>query len=155
WLLRWLRRKGAITKSISRAALIALLGLALVFPLIGTPSRLATRFPITPGPTLDGLAFMDTAEFDVAPENMGLLPESAPVHISLRGDGAAIRWLNENIRGTPIVLQSDLWFYRSYGVRIAANTGLPNIISPLHASEQHDPAQVDQRDQDLQAIYKT
>jgi tetratricopeptide (TPR) repeat protein len=86
---------------------------------------------------------------------MGLPAGSAPIRISLRGDGAAIRWLNQNIRGAPIVLQSDLWFYRPYGVRIAANTGLPNIISPLHASEQHDPAQVDERDQDLQAIYKT
>jgi tetratricopeptide (TPR) repeat protein len=155
WLLRGLRRLGAFAEIVGWALLAGLVALALVFPLVGTPSRLATRFPITPGPTLDGLAFMETAEFDVSPEYMGLLPSGAPIHISLRGDGAAIRWLNENIRGTPIVLQSDLWFYRPYGVRIAANTGLPNIISPLHASEQHDPAQVDERDQDLQAIYKT
>src|SRR5262245_37598803 len=86
---------------------------------------------------------------------MGLPAGVSPIHISLRGDCAAIRWLNEHIQGTPVVLQSDLWFYRPYGVRIAANTGLPNIVSPLHASEQHDPAQVDERDQDLQTIYKT
>jgi YYY domain-containing protein len=155
WLLRGLRRMGMIAEIGGYAFLIALVALALVFPLVGTPSRLATRFPISPGPTLDGLAFMDTAEFDVTPEYMGLPQGSAPIHISLHGDGAAIRWLNENIRGTPIVLQSDLWFYRPYGVRIAANTGLPNIISPLHANEQHDPVQVDERDQDLQTIYKT
>src|SRR4029079_2190340 len=110
--LRGLRRLGAIAEAIGWIALAALVGLALIFPVIGTPSRLATRFPITPGPTLDGLAFMDTAEFDVSSQVMGLLAGIAPIHISLRGDGAAIRWLNENIRGTPIVLQSDLWFYR-------------------------------------------
>jgi tetratricopeptide (TPR) repeat protein len=155
WLLRGLRRLGAVAESLGWIALSALVALALVFPLVGTPSRLATRFPITPGPTLDGLAFMDTAEFDVSSDYMGLPAGGAPIHINLRGDGAAIRWLNDNIHGTPVVLQSDLWFYRPYGVRIAANTGLPNIISPLHASEQHDPAQVDERDQDLQTIYKT
>jgi cytochrome c-type biogenesis protein CcmH/NrfG len=122
---------------------------------VGTPSRLADRFPISPGPTLDGLAFMETAEFDVATGDLGLPVSDFPVHISLRGDGAAIRWLNRTIEGTPIVLQSDLWFYRPYGVRIAANTGLPTIVSPLHASEQHNPGQVAERDQDVQTIYRT
>src|SRR5262245_51758086 len=86
---------------------------------------------------------------------MGLPAGVSPIHISLRGDCAAIRWLNEHIQGTPVVLQSDLWFYRPYGVRIAANTGLPTIVSPLHASEQHNPGQVAERDQDVQTIYRT
>jgi YYY domain-containing protein len=154
-LMRHLRRYGAPAEAAGWAILAALIALALVFPLAGTPSRLATRFPIPTGPTLDGLAFMDQAEFDVAPQDMGLGSGDLPVHIALRGDGAAIRWLNANIQGTPIVLQSDLWFYRPYGTRIAANTGLPTIVSPLHASEQHDPNQVAERDQDVQTIYRT
>ncbi len=152
---RWLRRVGPLAQGAGAVALAALVALALVFPLFGTPSRLATRFPITPGPTLDGLAFMETAEFDLSASDMGLPESGFPIHISLRGDAAATRWLNENIRGTPIVLQSDLWFYRSYGVRIAANTGLPTVVSPLHASEQHDPNQVAERDQDVQTLYRT
>jgi YYY domain-containing protein len=154
-MVRWLRRMGPLAQSAGGVALAALLALALVFPLAGTPSRLATRFPITPGPTLDGLAFMDTGEFDVSPGEIGQLDSGFPIHISLRGDGAAIHWLNENIRGTPIVLQSDLGFYRAYGVRIAANTGLPTVVSPLHASEQHDPDQVAERDRDVQTLYRT
>jgi YYY domain-containing protein len=154
-LMRGLRRVGALAETAGWAVLAALVALALVFPLAGTPSRLATRFPLQPGPTLDGLAFMEQAEFDVAPQDMGLSAGDLPIHIALRGDGAAIRWLNEHIEGTPIVLQSDLWFYRPYGTRIAANTGLPTIVSPLHASEQHDPDQVAERDQDVQTIYRT
>src|SRR5262249_26555135 len=54
-----------------------------------------------------------------------------------------------------IVLQSSLEFYRAYGVRIAANTGLPTIVSPLHANEQHNPQEVAERDRDVQEIYET
>jgi tetratricopeptide (TPR) repeat protein len=83
------------------------------------------------------------------------LPDGPPVHIRLQADHDAIRWLNEHISGTPIVLQSDLWFYVTYGTRVAANTGLPTIVSPLHASEQHDPVEVAARDLDVQTIYRT
>ncbi|HEY3229304.1 MAG TPA: DUF2298 domain-containing protein, partial [Roseiflexaceae bacterium] len=144
WLARGLRRLGALVQGVGWAAFVALIALALVFPIVGTPSRLATRFPEYPGPTLDGLAFMDQATYDWNGHT-----------IDLRPDGAAIRWLNEHIDGTPVVVQSSLEFYRAYGVRIAANTGLPTIVSPLHASEQHDPEQVAERDQDVQALYLT
>jgi YYY domain-containing protein len=144
WLARGLRRAGAAALTIGWALVIALVGLALVFPLVGIPSRLAYRFPATPGVTLDGLAFMDRAVYDWNGTT-----------IALRDDGDAIRWLNANIRGTPIVLQSSMEFYRAYGVRVAANTGLPTIVSPLHASEQHDPEEVAARDRDVQEIYST
>jgi tetratricopeptide (TPR) repeat protein len=75
--------------------------------------------------------------------------------INLAADADGIHWLNEHISGTPVVLQSSLEFYRAYGVRIAANTGLPTIVSPLHASEQHDPERVAERDRDVQLIYST
>jgi YYY domain-containing protein len=153
--LRALRRLGPVAQGLGWAVLLALLALSLVFPLAGIPSRVAYRFPASPGPTLDGLAFMQQAEFDAAPQDFGLPEGGPPVHIALRDDLAAIRWLNANIDGTPIVLQSDLWFYRAYGTRIAANTGLPTVVSPLHASEQHDPQQVSERDLDVQQIYRT
>jgi YYY domain-containing protein len=143
-LARGLRRAGALAQVLAWPAIAILVALALIFPLAGTPSRLANRFPAKPGPTLDGLAFMDLAIYDW---------QGAP--ISLAADAEAIRWLNANISGTPIVLQSSLEFYRAYGVRIAANTGLPTVVSPLHASEQHDPGRVAERDRDVQLIYST
>ncbi|HEX9374513.1 MAG TPA: DUF2298 domain-containing protein, partial [Roseiflexaceae bacterium] len=155
WLARGLRRLGALAQIVGWSLIIALVGLALVFPLAGVPSRLAYRFPVSPGPTLDGLAFMDLAGFDIAPQDIGLSAGSQPIHVDLRADADAIRWLNENIQGTPIVLQSDLWFYRTYGTRVAANTGLPTVVSPLHASEQHDPSQVGERDMDVHQIYRS
>ncbi|HEU5101708.1 MAG TPA: DUF2298 domain-containing protein, partial [Roseiflexaceae bacterium] len=143
-LARGLRRAGWLAQGLAWPAIAMLVALALIFPLVGTPSRLSNRFPVSPGPTLDGLAFMDLATYDWQGNS-----------ISLAADADAIRWLNQHITGSPIVLQSSLEFYRAYGVRIAANTGLPTVVSPLHASEQHDPQQVAVRDLDVQAIYST
>ncbi|MDQ2998184.1 MAG: DUF2298 domain-containing protein, partial [Chloroflexota bacterium] len=143
-LARGLRRAGWLAQGLAWSAIAVLVALALIFPLVGTPSRLATRFPASPAPTLDGLAFMERATYDWQGHT-----------INLAADADAIDWLNEHISGTPIVLQSSLEFYRAYGVRIAANTGLPTIVSPLHASEQHDPELVAERDRDVQTIYST
>jgi tetratricopeptide (TPR) repeat protein len=124
--------------------LAVLAALTLVFPLIGTPSRVAYRFPVNPAPTLDGLAFLETGTFSLNDQT-----------VSLADEAAAIRWLNREITGTPIVLQSSLEFYRSYGTRVAANTGLPTIVSPLHESEQREPEAVGARDADVIAIYRS
>jgi YYY domain-containing protein len=154
-LSRWMSRQHWLIQSVVGIVVSGLFVLGLTFPIFGTMSRSALRFPIKPGLTLDGLAFMETAEFDVSARDMGLPEADFPIHLSLRGDLEAIRWLNETIKGTPVVLQSDLWFYRTYGTRVAANTGLPTIISPLHASEQHDPRLVAERDMHVQAIYRS
>ena len=143
-LLHRLRRLNPLAQITGGALILIIAALALVFPLFGTPSRVAYRFPIAPEPTLDGLKFLDTATY-----------EWEGNQISLRDDGEAIRWLNETIEGTPVVLQSSMEFYRAYGVRIAANTGLPTVVSPLHESEQRDGALVAARDRDVIDFYRT
>jgi len=153
-LLRSLWRRSAVVQTTGLAVLIVLFALAAVYPLVGTASRTAYRFPgNTTGPTLDGLAFMERESF---PLPAYLQPSGAPpTTIALRYDYEAIRWLEQNIRGTPVVLQSSLEFYRAYGVRIAANTGFPTIVSPLHESEQRNPQDVYRRDLDVAQIYRT
>ncbi|MCS6839287.1 MAG: DUF2298 domain-containing protein [Roseiflexus sp.] len=153
-LLRALQRRGAAAQAVGYGVLIALIVLAAVYPIVGTVNRTAYRFPgNTTGPTLDGLAFMERESF---PLPAYLQPsDKSPVIIPLRYDYEAIRWLNRHVRGTPVVLQSSLEFYRAYGVRIAASTGFPTIVSPLHESEQRDPQAVYQRDLDVITIYRT
>jgi YYY domain-containing protein len=153
---RWLRRAPAVAAVPAGVVLALLVALGLVFPLAGTANRVAYRFPDPVGPTLDGLAFMDTAVYTVAPGYLGLSDDQMqPTPIELRFDGQAIRWLNTHIEGTPVVLQSSAEFYRLYGVRVAANTGLPTVVSPLHESEQRNSSLVAARDRDVQQIYRT
>ncbi len=153
--LRALRRNGGmVAQALGLVALAGLLLLAAAYPLIATPSRLANRFDVQTGPTLDGLAFMGQTSFDYDCASYGgCQPGVEQVTVDLRGDAAAITWLNREISGTPIVVQSDLWFYRAYGIRIAANTGLPTVISALHENEQRDPTMTGVRDSDLANFY--
>ena len=56
WLVRRVRRMGVVAEIIGGAALTLLIAMALVFPLVGTPSRLATRFPEHPGPAAPAIS---------------------------------------------------------------------------------------------------
>ncbi|EFO81348.1 Tetratricopeptide TPR_2 repeat protein [Oscillochloris trichoides DG-6] len=155
--MRAMRRWGGIYAE--SAALIGLAGLgllALAYPVAAIPSRVANRFPVQSGPTLDGLAFLGESSFTYDCRAYGGCEIGVDqITVDLRGDAAAIAWLNREIRGTPIVVQSNLWFYRAYGIRIAANTGLPTVISALHANEQRDPSITGQRDAALAEFYTT
>ena len=142
-VLRALRRY-EIATGIWLGLLIVLLVPGLVYPLVGIPSRLGTRFDRTQPLTLDGLAFMPRATYSYEEQQ-----------ISLRADGEAIDWLKRNIAGTPIFLTSDREFYRTYGMRIAANTGLPTVLGRLHQDEQRPGAQVSKRAEDVQTLYDT
>jgi tetratricopeptide (TPR) repeat protein len=145
-----------VPRAVFMTMLAVLVAIAAVFPVVGTPSRLANRFYPALPPTLDGLAFMEYAQFEYDCRQFGgCQPGMGVVTIDLAPDAAAIAWLNENISGMPVVLQSDVWFYRAYGVRVASNTGLPTIVSPLHASEQHNPEITAQRSQDVNTIFTT
>ncbi len=151
-----LRRAGLVAQALGWGALLALVALAAVFPLAGIPSRTAYRFDGSPVPTLDGLAFMDRSSYTIFPQYLGMPEETfAPVDISLADDGNAIGWLNANVAGSPLVIQSSAEFYRLYGIRIAANTGLPTVVSPLHEAEQRDPSDVYARDRDVGLFYRT
>lgn len=156
-LLRGLYRLGGIAAQGSGLALLAVpVVIAAIFLLVGPPSRLAYRFPESPpGLTLDGLAFLRQASFDYDCQSGGCEPGVDRVTVDLSGDADAIAWLNDNISGTPIVVQSNLWFYRAYGVRVAANTGLPTVISALHTDEQRDPFLTGIRNRELEEFYRT
>jgi tetratricopeptide (TPR) repeat protein len=135
---------GWITLAVGTFPITVLVMIGLVFPLVGTPSRINNRIPGSQELTLDGLAFFEYGEFTHNGKTVYLQP-----------DGEAIAWLNEHIVGTPIVLQSGLSFYREYGIRIAANTGFPTVVSSLHENEQRDPEDVGIRDRDMDTIYRS
>jgi Flp pilus assembly protein TadD len=156
-VLRGMGRMGGPPAQGAALAVLVALGLAsAIYPLFGVPSRVGNRFDVNTGPTLDGLAFMREASFvyDCAAFG-GCAPGLTQPTIDLSGDAAAIAWLNDSISGTPIVAQSNLWFYRSYGPRIAANTGLPTILSSLHADEQRDGTTVARRERDVEQLFRS
>jgi YYY domain-containing protein len=143
-VLRLLRRAGEVFIGGWFTLLLVLVMAGAVYPLVATPSRVSLRFQNYPGLTLDGLAFMRTARYE---------HDGNP--IELQWDAQAIDWMKENLRGLPVVLQSEAEFYRAYGVRIAANTGFPTVLGRLHQDEQRPAAPVLEREADVRALYST
>ena len=85
-------------------------------------------------PTLDGAAFM-----------AAWYP----------GDFEAIQWINDNISGTPVMLEDSCGSYEWYG-RVSVYTGLPTVMGwSDHEGEQRYGAEVGVRVGDVQTIYAT
>lgn len=123
-----------------RFSLVSLLMACLIYPVLGTRTRVDDRFPgeenRPPIGTLDGLAYMTVGAFE--------WPAGSPIHLSY--DYEAIRWLQENVPGTPILAEAKVGYYREGGMRVAAYTGLPSVLGGLHQNEQRYPWQVGDRD---------
>ncbi len=107
------------------AGLVALLLGASVYPVLGTRARLADRFYGRVLPlTLDGTAYVE-----------GTVYRDHEGDIDLEADFEGIRWLRENVEGSPIVLEGHTPTYR-WGSRISVYTGLPSVVGWKWHQEQ-------------------
>ena len=131
YILHYFARLGAFSPrrvSPARGVWLGLLLVALassfMYPVLGTRSRLADRFDTTTV-TLDGARFMELAVYS---------REGPP--IELRWDYGAIQWLQDNVQGSPVVLEAHAEQY-NWSARIANYTGLPTVLGwPWHQIQQ-------------------
>ena len=135
------RLKRAVRMVSAGAVAIVAVGV-LVYPALATPVRINDRFGETPL-TLNGAAWM--------PEAVHWERETP---ITLRWDADAIRWLQDNVAGTPVVLEAHGDQYRWNG-RISVYTGLPTVLGwPWHQTQQrNDPDAVRARASDISGMY--
>ena len=108
---------------------LLLFSASLVYPLWGTPARLAQRFPGWQPQlgTLDGMAYMENGVYFWPDGNNA---------IELRYDWEAIQWLLANVRGNVVVVESaEIDYYRAGGTRVASLTGLSGLTG-MHEGEQ-------------------
>ncbi len=130
----------------SRAGFGILLAASLVYPLMGTPARLAQRFPDNAQPigTLNGLDYMHTGTYRWPDQHNEVI---------LAYDRQAIDWLNSHISRNLVILESHvLDYYRAAGTRIASHTGLPGLLG-MHQIEQRPVDLVRQRSSVMYAIW--
>ena len=126
-------------------ALALLVFAAAVYPVLGTQARLKTRFEVLPL-TLDGAAYMRTTVYNDA---------NGPIDLS--ADYDAIRWLQDNVDGSPVILEGLTPNYR-WGGRVSVYTGLPTIVGWRWHQEQQRWGYrwaVAQRASDVDRIYST
>ncbi len=142
-----------------QAAAGILLAGSLIFLLVGVRARTEDRFPNGSPPlgALDATAYMDTAEYT--------WPNSNHI-IRLANERAALKWLLDNVKGTPIVAEAPAGgyvvdgeqvgydYYRAGGLRVASATGLPTFLGQ-HQYEQRPGEQIGPRSTDARAFWTT
>jgi YYY domain-containing protein len=114
---------------------VVLLGATLVYPVYATRARLDDRFNELPR-TLDGMAYMPSATYADAPDG------AAPVEMDLGQDYDALIWMQDNIQGSPVVLEAWANLYR-WGSRVSVYTGLPTVIGWDWHENQQRPGYAD------------
>ena len=140
------RVRAAWLKVIWLGVLLALIGCSLIYTVLGTRARLAYRFDTSVPVTLDGTAYMQKAVYT---REGGAL--------ELKWDLEAVQWLQDNVTGSPVVLEAHSQQYDWSG-RIASYTGLPTILGwPWHQTQQRWEYQhtIGERAADVRRIYET
>ena len=131
-----------------RSAFGALFVIVLLYPVLAARAKIDDRFDTTVGPTLDGSAFMRKAVLT-----------DKDVAMPLADDLAAIRWMQEHVRGSPVVAEVNTYpnLY-SWGSRYAMFTGNPDIVGWDYHQRQQRPGATDEilrRIADVQHAYRT
>ena len=144
---RFSRVKRAPLRHAWQALCLLLFASSTVFFFLGTWQRVDDRFP-GPRPalgTLDGSAFMTVGSYTWPDENN---------RIQLTYDHQAINWFLQNVRGTPVVAEAPLAYYREFGLKVASYTGLPTLLG-AHQNEQRYDWQVGSRSDEANALYQS
>ncbi|HEX9680100.1 MAG TPA: DUF2298 domain-containing protein, partial [Anaerolineales bacterium] len=97
---------------------------AALYPMIAAPTKMRDRMEASAPHSLDGMDFMDRAVY----YDQG---SSFP----LAEDARAIRWLQEQVQGTPVIVEAHVPEYR-WGARMAIYTGLPTVLGWKHHQSQ-------------------
>lgn len=134
--------------------LIVLILAGLVYPVAATPERSKQRFNHSPT-TIDGMAYMPSAVYFDDHDRSGSI--EPPEVLELRWDYHAILWLQDNIQGSPVILEGNSGLY-TWGSRVSVYTGLPTVVGwDWHQQQQRweDRDHVSARRADVQALYST
>ena len=143
-------------RAIWLAPCIVLFFIAGLFPIMATRGRSFDRMAPDLPLTLDGLAYMTRARhYEDSPQ----LGKAAQIDLNV--DYQLIRWLQENVKGSPVIIEGRRRpsEYRWNG-RVSIATGLPSVLGwNFHQRQQRTfhpmPRWVDQREINIQKFYNT
>ena len=125
WSVGWRRAwAGALTLLVMGAAL---------YPVTAAPAKIKDRMAPDAPHSLDGMAFMPYAEY----YDLG-------GSFSLGEDYEAIRWMQDHIVGSPVIVEANIPEYR-WGSRFTIYTGLPGVLGwNWHQRQQRVATKVDE-----------
>ena len=116
WVLSELPSWNPFWRSIFRWGVVVLVVSAALYPLLATMAKVKDRMALNAPHTLDGMAFMEFTTYN-----------DLNTILDLSQDYRAIRWMQENIKGSPVIIEANMVEYH-WGTRFTIYTGLPNVI---------------------------
>lgn len=132
-----------------------LIGTTALYPVMATQARAVDRM-VPDLFTLDGMDYMAQARhYEVVNSALGEGQE-----IDLQEDYQVIRWLQDNVTGTPVIMEAQSEAEYRWGSRISIYTGMPSVIGwNWHQRQQRTfspmPQMVQQRVANVNAFYTT
>jgi uncharacterized membrane protein len=134
-------------------ALAVLVAGAALYPLWATAAKIKDRMAENAPHSLDGMAYMSYATYS----DGDLAAEWATMDLSQ--DARAIRWLQQNVEGSPVIVEANLRNLYRWGSRFSIYTGLPGVAGwEWHQQQQravNPPAWVTQRILEIDEFYQT
>jgi len=97
--------------------LVGLVSGAALYPIMATAAKIDDRMSEAAPHTLDGMAFMP---YSVYTDEWGPM--------DLGQDYRAIRWMQDNVKGSPVIVEANLRNLYRWGSRFSIYTGLPGVV---------------------------
>jgi YYY domain-containing protein len=108
WLPGW--------RAFWQVAMVFLIAGAALFTITGTVGKIRDRWIVDAPRALDSMTFMRYAHYDDFGQRL-----------DLSEDYRAIRWLQENVQGSPVIVEANCSEYR-WCTRMTIYTGLPSVV---------------------------
>ncbi|MGB2957012.1 MAG: DUF2298 domain-containing protein [Anaerolineales bacterium] len=116
WLSISLKKWNVKFRRIWQVFLIILITGAAIYPLLGGVAKIKDRMASNAPHTLDGMTFMQFA-----------LYADLNTTIDLSQDYDAIRWMQDNVEGSPVIVEANQVEYH-WATRYTVYTGLPGVV---------------------------
>ena len=138
WRTRW--------RGIWQFGLTLLLAGAAFFTITATWDKIRDRINVDAPHTLDSMTYMETSIFWDS------------VDMDLGQDYRAIRWMQDNVQGSPVIIEGNCPEYR-WCTRFTIYTGLPGVVGwNWHQRQQRgfvEPMLIENRIAEISAFYNT
>ncbi len=116
WVVDALERESARLRGLWETALVLLVLGAGFYTYRAGLAKVQDRMALDAPRTLDGMTYMDYASYADQGQDF-----------SLSEDYDAIRWMQENVHGSPVIVEANTVEYH-WGSRFTIYTGLPGVV---------------------------
>jgi YYY domain-containing protein len=147
WLWAQMPEWRSFSRNVLQIGLTVLITVAAMYTVLAASAKVQDRMAVNAPRTLDGMQYMEYAQYADNGQTF-----------DLKGDYDAITWMQENVKGSPVIVELHVSEYK-WGNRFTINTGLPGVLGwRNHQAQQRNlvpDSLIWARQNDIEAFYMT